>query len=361
MPSVRPLLQTALILIAATASALAIDDWQNLTPAVLASIPNYQEVEPQLYRRIGGIHVSPTTGAVIVVMNRDYGALRSLDHGASWQRLPGAGLTGRVYGGFSFCADPRSDRFAVFMQEGNPFKILAQGGLTLDGGTTWSPLTRPASVKKHDGFTWGGVDWSSPAPRIILGKEHHAWVTLWLSRDAGLTWEKLPFASRNPGVLNATTFVAGLDDISVSRGKLDLPKGIYRTTDSGQSWAKVSDFIPTGKTPVIWGSHAYWVAPEGVLVSTDLGTTWSVLGSPLPDSLYGPFFGTSEAQLLVVTKSGTFLTHNAGQTWTLVAAPLPGHHRTSDPTVSYGWDPLNHFLYYAPVGGDLFRLRLPQN
>lgn len=331
--------------------------WENISDGLYAQLPDYRPVDARLYTGVGGLVVTPADGVLFAIMNRDYGVLRSRDQGATWERLPQAPVRGRVYGGFSIALDAPTGRFVVFTQEANPHGINARGGYTLDGGETWTPIERPSVPAKHDGFTWGGLDWTSTAPRVLVAKEHHAWVSVWRSADGGATWEKLPVLSRNVGVLNAETHLVGVDEISAKHGAT-LSPGIHRSADAGSTWQKVSDRVVTGKAPVGWGANAYWTCDEGVLVSRDLGATWSLLGSPLPGALYGPFFGRTENELLVVADSGFHLTRDAGLTWQKVADPIPGHHRLSDPTVSYGWDPRRGLLYHAEVGGDVYRLRL---
>ena len=58
---------------------------------------------------------------------------------------------------------------------------------------------------------------------------------------------------------------------------------------------------------------------------------------------------------MVVAEGGIFATRDAGATWQKLA-DAPTNLSVGNPTVSYGWDPVNGFLYYAPVGGDVFRL-----
>lgn len=336
----------------------AADEWEDLSESLFKALPEYEPVERKLYTGVGAIVVLPVGGEVFAIMNRDYGVLRSLDAGETWERLPQAPLRGRAYGGFSACLDARTGRFAVFMQEANRFGIKAVGGLTLDKGESWTPIGRPDHPARHDGYTWGGVDWTARLPEVILGKEHHAWVALWLSRDAGATWSRLPFESRNAGVLGPQTYVAGVDAFA-QRGEMKAEPGIYRSGDSGQNWQKVSPVVVSGKTPVSWGDSHYWTCKEGVLICRDDGRSWGLLGSPLPDSLYGPIFGRSEREMMVVARSGIHVSRNGGESWNHVADAIEGAYNVGNPLTSFGWHPEAGLLYYAAVGGGLYRLRIP--
>ncbi len=300
--------------------------WDNISASLYQTIPNFRSGEDRLNRNIGNLTVLPS-GELIAVMNGTYGIYASSDQGDSWRKLD-VYIQGRSYGAFSVNLDYNTSRYAVFMivqQKQAP----AVGAVMSRDGKVLSTIGKPDST--HDGWTWGMVDWTSDQSITILDKEHHAWVIMWSSRDAGQTWRKLDFQSRNPGLLNDSTLVAGNDD------------GIYRSMDSGASWVKVSDFIVTGKTPVRYGEKYYWTTAHGVIVTGDHGATWNLLGTRLPDALYGPYFGKNKNQLMVVSREGFFITKNGGTTWEKKAEyfvdpndPESGHYNIMHPTNSYG-------------------------
>ncbi len=350
---------TAVLIVGAGSLGAAAEpsQWQELTTNLHKAIPGYRPVPDKLNNGIGNLTVLPATGELFVTMNRDFGMYRSSDAGETWNKVTAAPVQGRAYGGFSSTLDPQTGRFAVFMiVTGGQPGIGPVSALTLDGGKTWQPITKPAQGR-HDGWTWGAVDWSLPQPKVIIGKQHHSQVVMWLSRDAGQTWEKLPFLSRNPGIIDANTFVAC---------KGDTGDGIWRSTDQGKTWRQISDVKINGKVPVRWGQNFYWTGEQGVLVSSDQGQTWKLLGCPLAGALWGPFFGAHETAMMVVAKDGFHITADAGKTWRRVANFFSGNPQAPGAgysvmhcTVSYGWDPHRNFLYCAPVGGSLFRLKLP--
>ncbi len=339
------------------ASAMARgEEWEMVSGPIFEQIPDYKEIQGKLYRRVGGIVVLPGNGHIFAVLNRDYGVFKSEDHGETWVKLENAPVQGRLYGSFSISLDAATGRFAVFTQETNQFKIDPVGGMTLDGGATWTALPRPAEAGRHDGFTWGGVDWTVAEPKVLLGKQHHAWVDIWMTRDTGQSWERVDFKSRNVGVIDEDIFVAGVDKFVTDRHPKIEP-GIYRSADAGETWERVSEVVVNGKGPVHYEGSFYWTCAEGVLVSHDKGASWELTGAALPGAVYGPYFGREQSRFMVVSGDGFFQTRDGGASWEKLA-DAPTRIDATHPTVSFGWDPGEGYLYYAPVGGDVHRLKV---
>jgi len=323
--------------------------WEDISQSIFSCIPGYVSDSDKLFNAAGNLTVVPSSGDLYLTLNRNYGVFKSTDAGQHWQKLQGVDVQGRSYGGFSSCIDPQTGRFALFMIVSS---VEPKSAFTLDGGKTWKEITRPTNVK-HDGWTWGSVDWSVKNPHVIIGKQHHDMTAMWLSKDAGQTWEKLPFQSRNPGVINSHIFVAA---------KGENGEGIFRSTDQGQTWNQVSDFKVNGKIPVRWNENFYWTSEQGVIVSKDKGATWSLLGSALPGVLWGPFFGKDENTIVVIRNTGFYRTTDSGKNWEKMAILKEGvEFNVLHPTVSYGWDYQRNILYCSPVGGSVYRLCLDKN
>ena len=117
--------------------------WEKISDPIFEKIPNYEEIPQRLYRRVGGIAVTPENGEIFAVINRDYGVFKSSDHGATWQKLENVPVQGRVYGSFSFSLDAETGRFAVFTQETNRFDIDPVGGRAVAIST--GPVRRACS------------------------------------------------------------------------------------------------------------------------------------------------------------------------------------------------------------------------
>ena len=150
-----------------------------------------------------------------------------------------------------------------------------------NGGDAWRPL---------DGLSAGGLNGTdvgalviNPVSPSILYAGNFSGV--FRSTDSGETWARtsFPFAayelSMDP-IAPTTLYASAFDDGT------STPRGIYKTVDSGNNWAPVNnpslppDIIPTGPQSLL-------ATPAGVLVneyrSTDGGATW-VQGATVSDA-----------------------------------------------------------------------------
>jgi photosystem II stability/assembly factor-like uncharacterized protein len=178
---------------------------------------------------------------------------------------------------------------------------------------------------------------------------------VYATTDAGNTWKRLPIHLNENrerismvGALNATTFI-------YSKGE-----GIYRSTDTGATWTKISALNPQTRIPILFAGAHYLGGAAGLLVSRDQGLNWPSLGAAV-DIWQGPFFGHDEKEMVVVGKNGIFLTTNGGDTWTPLASLKPkGGDFAFTPNWfgCYAWDPVNHVLYASAMGNPVYRIEL---
>jgi hypothetical protein len=304
----------------------------------------------------------PLHGELILVGIGEDRVARSTDQGQTWERVE-VHASGRTYGGFSVNADAQTGGLVIWeiRKGGVPNPQMA---LRSAADAAWGQFEKPA-VDKHDGFSWGMANWADPPEErtVLLGKRHHGAPEQWLSTDSGQSWKKLEFLCRNPGVIDAQTFVAGIDD-SIE----EVENGIYLSTDQGQTYEKVSDFVPTGKTPSRWGNRFYWTVSDGVIVSANGGKTWSHTGGRAPGTLWGPYFGRTGVEMMVVGKQGFFVSRDAGQRWEKVhdfyvpgdPANIEKSYNVMHPCASFGWDPAHDVIYAATIFWTAERLKLPE-
>ena len=163
----------------------------------------------------------------------------------------------------------------------------------------------------------------------------------------GAEWTLKGKAFASVGIFDPKTFVA----------TIEKEEGIFRTTDAGESWTKVSEVQPAGRDIRILKGVAYWASAEGLLRSSDKGVTWSVLGNPVECS-YGPYFGKDEKYIVVVGKDGFFETANGGEKWEH-AAPLPPEYKVTIPGwfLNFAWDPNADIFYASRMGQPAYKYR----
>jgi hypothetical protein len=313
-----------------------------------------RESMPPDCQRAEMIAVDPTTGNLYLYAGYPNWKAKlqiSKDQGATWSNIP-CPVTGNTGGvTFAFNMDyPFTGRMCLFAGDGH-------AGITFDGGATWQKF----DVTPHS-LQYGDVDWGSPAPSLMID---NSWVAAngnalspAVSTDLGQTWTIAP---PMPGVfgpkINSGGAKVGIFDAQTLLMANNLSKGVLVSHDLGKTWTKTADFSPLGTNPVHYGKHLYWTAAQGVM-TTENGSDWKLLGTALPNAHYGPYFGPSEAQMMVVTEAGVFLTADAAKTWNKVGGfpkvSIKGHNVTG---TRFAWDPV-HNLVYAILGEGVWRLQV---
>jgi len=332
---VGPWLLSALLLMAATAGHC-----QGLSDPAKAKGRGWVDISEKVIQglsregkkiawpgKTAGVAVDRTTGDVFMIVP-DQGIWKSSDRGASFSRVDRGQVGGRCETGFSLNFDPRGKRLACFMLDG-------PSGYTLDGGATWEGL-------KGNGRGWdsGSVDWSADKPAHIFALRHESGGEIYISDDMGKSWQLQGKGFASVGILAANLLVA----------TKEKERGIFRSSDAGRNWEKVSDLQPAGRDIRIFNGSAYWTTSEGLLLSKDKGKTWTVQGTAVECS-YGPYFGQDERHIVVVGKKGFFETSDGGRQWNLVA-PLPPEFSSPLPGwfLNFGWDPNANVFYASRMG-----------
>ncbi len=341
--------------------SLRAGEWESLSQNIANSLPDLK-ISDAGFSATGSLVSLPLSGELFLVGIGENRVVRSTDQGKTWERVD-VRATGRTYGGFSVNADVQTGGLVIWeiKKKGVPNPQMALRRATEQ---PWVAFEKPA-VERHDGFSWGMLNWADPIAErtVLLAKRHHGAPEQWLSTDSGKSWRKLDFLCRNPGVMDSRTFVAGIDD-SVE----DVENGIYRSTDQGNTYEKVSDFVPTGKTPSRWDHNFYWAVSDGVIVSRDGGKTWDHTGGKVPDTLWGPYFGRTEKEMMVVGKQGFFASADGGASWKkLHDFYVPGDPKNIEksynamhPCASFGWDPAHDLIYASTIYWTAERLALPK-
>lgn len=190
-------------------------------------------------------------------------------------------------------------RYSSFAQRGGSLtgKLLK----TTDSGMSFNELAGFIGA-----FSAAGISGVAPRGPVIVASVNISEqffcndIGLWRSIDSGTTFSQLSFSAGLPvgvafdltgDLLSNDTLYTGITFGLVCS---NLPNGIYKSTDTGASWTKVSDaamdaFIIDGTTNNIeiaaYGDNVYANIiqdgrPVGIFHSGNGGTTWSAMDLP---------------------------------------------------------------------------------
>jgi photosystem II stability/assembly factor-like uncharacterized protein len=201
---------------------------------------------------------------------------------------------------------------SVFWESG----IYNSGGVykTTDGGTTFRRLGTVA----HNDYV--SVDFSDPNRRLLLAGGHEQSQTVYRSTDGGLNWTNIGLNlpantkfSGIPHILTPQTYV-------VNASGWGSIGGIYRTTNAGVSWQRVSDFEPSLPPLVASDGAIYWPLWNGLIKSTDAGITWTQIGNGLmgitPVEL-------PDRRLISISGRRLMASTDGGSTWAALGPTMP--------------------------------------
>ncbi len=280
----------------------------------------------------------------------------SRDQGKTWEEVTPKQTKGRHYNATGFDGNMTGEGVALFPVD-SPV-----GWLSSDSGQNWEPFKKPAApqVKKHDGWTFGQVDWTGTPPTRMFAKEHHT-TNFWISSDAGKTWEKLPlpggYYGMGMGSDGALLLGAQVNDDKAKKAPdgSDVP-GIYRSADDGQTWELALKCNIRQKVRAQrFEDTVVWPTLEGLAVSKDGGKSWSIQENSPTDVFHGPYFGVNADDMLVVNRSGIYRTVDGGANWMLVLKkeqlPPPIRDANHQALMSgFAWDYKNNILYATSMG-----------
>ena len=289
---------------------------------------------------IGAVAVARSNPNIIYVGTGEQtpgnGVYKSADAGSTWTHV---GLDDTKYVS-SLIVDPRNPDIAIVGVLGSP--ILGGAGpdktrgvyKTTDGGKTWK---RTLSAENDDLAGISDMVSDPGNPRVLYagmwhprafraavnakGKEEQdAWV--YKSTDEGSTWTKLSDMG-----LPAQLGRVGLAVAPGERGRrifLIASPGLFRSDDAGKTWTQIT------KDPRITGNgyicHVYVdpTSPDTVYVmqtstyrSTDGGKTFAAFkGAPGGDDYHVMWIDPTDAQRMILgVDQGAIISVDGGKTW----------------------------------------------
>lgn len=257
---------------------------------------------------------------MIIMGVAQHGLWATTDGGDSWNPLGDSSDPDPIVNRVSWLSFDPSDT-NTFWESGvyNSFGIYKT---TNDGKN----FLKAGVIQHNDYFS---VDYTDKARKTLLASGHEQVHKLYLSTDAATTWTEIgdyiptdagvcPF----PFVLDSQTFLLGCG--SYSGGK----PGIFRSTDAGMNWQRVS--TAGGGSPPLVASDGtmYWASEDtnGMTMSTDQGLTWS---DPFAAGVVSTPSGTAaplelpDGRIAELSKDSVIVSADQGQTWKPASAELP--------------------------------------
>ena len=258
------------------------------------------------------------------------GVYRSTDGGTTWRHmgLRETQTIGRVV------IDPRNPNIVFVAAVGHLFGPNEERGLyrTKDGGATWQQVLR---VDANTGATDVVI---SPDGRTLVAATYQRrrrafgfagsgpGSGIWRSTDGGDTWQRisaglptgdlgrigLDRSASNPAVVYATVEAFAADG------------GIYRSNDGGATWTRQS--TGTNPRPMYFSQirvdprnpDRVWVLAVALVVSNDAGKTFrsdSIAGYAHPDHHAMWINPNRTDHIMLGNDGGVYFTYDAGRTW----------------------------------------------
>lgn len=321
------------------------DDWLDVTSPLLARLDS-DGMETDWPGGCSGVVVNRLNGDVTIKVV-GLGLWRSSDFGANWARLDEDIISGRDETGWATNADANDPtRIASFSLDGT-------AGWTADG-MHWARFT---DLGRN--WDYGSVDWGTDEPLTIIAAKHETDPPgeVYVTTDGGQSWQQLSIHLQRDRDQVSMAGALGPETLVYGNGE-----GIFRSSDTGASWTKVSDANPQTRIPVLFENVHYLGTADGLLVSRNQGASWQPQGAPV-DVWQGPFFGADDESMVVVGDERVFRTSDGGETWTHVADLRPnleGFHFAPDWFGCYAWDPVNNLLYASSMGNAVYQLKLAE-
>jgi len=294
---------------------------------------------------VGALAVAPSDGNVIyagmgeatirIDVSHGDGVYRSTDGGTNWRHC---GLTETRHIG-AIAIDPNDADTVYVAALGHMSKDNPERGLyrSRDGGDSWDLVLH---VSEGAGAVDVKVDPSNP--RIVFATIWQARRTfwsmdsggpdcgLWRSLDGGDTWTDI---SRNDGLPDGTLGKMGVAVSPARPGRVwavieaeGRKRGLYRSEDNGETWAKTSS-----KPDLCWRPWYYqhiiahptdpdtvYILNQKAWISIDGGKEFEEFHTPHGDN-HGLWIDpTNPDRMIGCDDGGAWVSLNAGQSWSTI-------------------------------------------
>jgi photosystem II stability/assembly factor-like uncharacterized protein len=259
------------------------------------------------------------------------GIYKSTDAGKTWKNvgLPNSEHIGKIW------VDPRNTNVVWVAAQGPLFSPGGDRGLykTTDGGATWKPSL---TITENTGVTDFDVDPRNPD--IIYAAAYQRRRTtsivvaggpdsgIFKSTDAGAHWTKLtegiPTVDKGRIALAVSPQKPDTVYATITTNKENKLTGMYRSDDAGAHWAKLNDFVV--QDPEYYGEIFADPFKEGrvylmdmaVRVSEDYGKTITAAGWQVHSDNHSLTFDPADPNHLIEgNDGGLYESYDHGRSW----------------------------------------------
>jgi photosystem II stability/assembly factor-like uncharacterized protein len=257
------------------------------------------------------------------------GVYKSTDAGKTWAHV-GLREVGNIGGIRVHPSDPNTAFVAAI---GNPFKPNAERGLfrTKDGGKSWQKVL---FVSDSTGAV--DVEFQPGNPSVVLAAmwraERKPWTIIsgareggiYRSTDGGDTWTKVTAGLPNELVGKANIAVSNSNPNRIYVLMEAKPgSGLYRSDDGGQSFQLASTYAQIITRPFYYttitadpkNADVVYAGSEGYFRSADAGKTWQTMRTPHGDN-HDMWINPNNSDVMIQSNDGgANISLNGGRTW----------------------------------------------
>ncbi len=292
---------------------------------------------------VGTVSIDPNTPSTVWVGTGENvsgrhvgwgdGVYKSTDAGKTWNRM---GLEKSEHIG-KILIDPRNSNVVMVAAEGPLWSSGGERGLyrSTDGGKTW---TAPLQIDENTGIT--DIEFDPSNPDVIYAaayqRRRKTWSLLaggpnsgiYKSTDNGVTWKKITtgLPRADMGKIGLAVTPANPDLVYATIESDGRNKGFYKSTDKGESWAKQNSYTSGGTGPHYYQEIEASPQDEGLIYQMDVfiqvtrngGKNFNVLGNGREkhsDNHALWIDPDNGSHLIAGTDGGLYETFDEGTTW----------------------------------------------
>ncbi len=260
------------------------------------------------------------------------GVYKSINGGKSWTHL-GLEKSGHI-GAVEI--DPRNNNVVWVAAIGQAFNDNPERGVykTTDGGQSWKQM-----LAVSDAVGFADIELVPNNPDVVFAAAWKARRTPWTiisggsqeegglfkSSDGGQSWRKITEGLPG-GLIGRIDLAISASDSSIVYALVEAPGkegGLYRSTDQGESFSQVSSKSALVNRPFYYGNveadptnaDVLYVMATNYYKSVDGGVNWEEMHAPHGDN-HDMWINPDNPRLFIqANDGGANVTHNGGETW----------------------------------------------